>query len=466
MIPLEADPGSFRDPGGRIYTSGEKIFRAVMSSSADDYATARAAGILATLVEQQLLLPFEEIDPSILRGVVERPAHLLEHPRLPFISYPYEWSFSQLRAAALLHLDLHLAALEGGFTLSDATAYNVQFIGSRPVFIDHLSVRPYHEGEIWLGHRQFCMQFLNPLILWSRVGVSPNSWFRGSLEGIAPEDVSRLLAWRHNLSWTVLAHVTLQAAMRRRQTKQGHQAASDSKPELSRTAFKATLVGLRHFIASCKIPQQKTDWSDYSGSTSYAEEEARLKRMFVSRAVEAIKPDVLLDLGCNTGDYSVAALEAGAKCVVGFDYDFGALELAFERSRHEDLAFTPLWLDGANPSPSQGWAERERRGFAERVKADASISLAFIHHIAIARNVPLWMVVDWLIGLAPTGVLEFPPKSDPMVQQLLARRDDIFPDYTEENFMALVSARARVVESLHLSPGGRLLVWYDRTGTE
>ena len=106
--------------------------------------------------------------------------HLLEHPRVPFISYPYEWSASLLRKAALHHLDTQLEALERGFTLSDATAYNVQFVGPKPVFIDHLSFRPYRDGEIWAGHRQFCMQFLNPLIIWSRLGIAPNPWYRGN----------------------------------------------------------------------------------------------------------------------------------------------------------------------------------------------------------------------------------------------------------------------------------------------
>ena len=176
------------------------------------------------------------------------------------------------------------------------------------------------------------------------------------------------------------------------------------------------------------------------------------------------KPKLLFDLGCNTGDYSVAALQAGAQYAVGFDFDFGALEQAVHRSESDQLPFLPLWLDATNPSPDQGWGQQERRGFGDRVRGDGVLALAFIHHLAIARNIPLPMVIDWIMSIAPVGVLEFPPKSDPMVQRLLSNRDDIFPDYDERHFLNLVEQRARSVDREHLSPGGRLLVCYDRTG--
>lgn len=204
-------------------------------------------------------------------------------------------------------------------------------------------------------------------------------------------------------------------------------------------------------------------WGNYAEDNSYADAEAAAKRRFVSEMVAATRPGLLLDLGCNSGDYSLAALEAGAGRVIGFDYDHGALERAYARFDAAGADVLPLWLDAANPSPSQGWGQAERQGLAERARADALIALAFIHHIAIGRNVPLDMALDWLLAMAPVGVIEFPPKSDPMVQRLLSQRDDIFPDYDEANFLALLGARARVVRAEHLSEGGQLIVWYDRS---
>jgi len=463
MIAARPDPGSFRDPGGRVFIAGDRVLRAVMEANAPAYRVARDAGLYDSLVRQGLLLPARERPADELLDHADGVVHALEHPRIPFVSYPYEWSFAAHRQAALLHLDLHLAALEAGFTLSDATAYNVQFRGTRPIFIDHLSLRPYRDGELWTGHRQFCMQFLNPLLFWTLLKVPPNAWFRGHLEGIAPEEIAPLLPLRGKLSWTVLSHVVAQASLQRRAIGRGDASSRLRTARLPRHAFLGLLRGLRAYIARLAPPGGRTVWGDYATANGYSGEEAAAKRAFVQEMVEAARPSLLFDLGCNSGDYSKAALDAGAANVVGFDYDHAALDRAFERFRSSDRSFLPLWLDAANPSPSQGWAQRERQGLSERSRADALIALAFIHHIVIGRNVPLDMALDWLTGLAPVGILEFPPKSDPMVRRLLALRDDIFPDYTEAAFIEALSARARIVRSRHLSENGRLLVWYDRT---
>lgn len=457
------DPGSFRDPSGTVYTSSDRILRTVMPGrAAERYRAVRESGLLRELAERGYLLPAQEIDKppfEIMAGA----AHVLLSPRLPFVSYPYEWSFALHRKAALLHLDLHLAALERGFTLSDASAYNVQFQGVSPVFIDHLSLRPYTEGEVWTAHRQFCMQFLNPLLCHSVLKFAPNALFRGSLEGIEPEFLAPLLPLRSKLSWTVLVHVAMQAAFQRR--------ASSSKVggsrrlrsvSVSKPAMIGMLQGLRRSIAAMKGPSGATVWSDYAGSNSYSAAEADAKRRFVAQMAGAVRPGLMLDLGCNTGEYSQVALEAGAEQVIGFDFDHGALDQAVSRAEAGKLHFLPLWLDAANPSPNQGWAQTERLGLAERLRADAVIALALAHHLAISRNVPLESVVEWIVGLAPVGVIEFPDKSDPMVQRLLALREDIFPEYDHEHFLEHVGRCARIVRHVKLGQGGRLLVWFDR----
>lgn len=463
MTSAVADPGSFRDPGGRIFIDGDHVLRAVMPTAAGAYEAVRDSGLLSRLIDKGMLLAATEVDHGRLGGAVEAPSYVLEHPRIPLVSYPYEWSFPLHKKAALLQLDLHLEALKAGFTLSDATAYNIQFTGVRPVFIDHLSLRPYREGEYWLGHRQFCMQFLNPLLMWSLFGVAPNPWFRGGLEGIAPEDLAPLLPLKSRLSLTVLTHVIAQAALQKRSIRRNPAGATLQPGRLSPTGFRNMLSELRHFVAGLKSPTRATVWADYAENTSYSADTAAAKRAFVAEMVASQPTDLLIDLGCNTGDYSEAGLDAGARYVAGFDFDFGALERAHTRFEASGRPFLPLWLDAANPSPAQGWHEAERKSFSQRVKADALIALALIHHVAIGRNVPLPMAVDWLVGLAPRGIIEFPPKSDPMVQQLLALREDIFPDYTPQAFRAAVENRARIVRTLELTPGGRQLVWYDRT---
>lgn len=368
-----------------------------------------------------------------------------------------------MKAAALLQLDLHVAALEDGVTLSDASAYNVQFRGATPVFIDTLSFRRYRDGEFWLGHRQFCEQFLNPLLLRAKLGVPHNAWYRGALEGIAAHELAALLKARHKLSWNVLTHVVLPAAFQARGSAANDAARQVRERKLPLPAFRHMLRELRRWIERLEpLDTGRTVWADYATRTSYRPEEARAKRAFVAEFAAAVRPRQLWDVGCNVGDYAQAALEAGAGCAIGFDADHGALERAFARASAERLDFLPLYLDAANPAPAQGWAQFERHGLAQRARADAVLALALVHHLAIGRNVPLPAVVDWLVGLAPRGVVEFVPKDDPMVQSLLRLREDVFDAYREDAFASALGARAAIVRTDAVSSTGRRLYWFER----
>jgi ribosomal protein L11 methylase PrmA len=223
------------------------------------------------------------------------------------------------------------------------------------------------------------------------------------------------------------------------------------------------LTQLRNWISKL-VPadSSKTVWGDYDKTHTYSSDEATAKHQFVGDFVSHVKPALLWDLGCNTGEYSQTALDAGAKYVVGFDFDQSALEGAFARANDKNLNFLPLYLNAANPSPDQGWNLAERGGLQSRASANAMISLAFEHHLAIGHNIPLDKAIEWLTGLAPTGVIEFVQKSDPTVQEMLALREDIFDDYNEDNFSSLLQQRARIVKSETVSATGRRLFWYDR----
>jgi len=466
MNDIQALPGSFRDPSGRVYEVDGQIFRTVAATFAAEFEFVEGTGLLRRLIGDKALLPFERVDASALPTLFHQDIkYVLQTPRLRFVSYPYEWPFSALKAAALLHLDIQLTALEFGVTLTDATAYNIQFQGARPVFIDHLSFRRYRPGEIWAGHRQFCEQFLNPLLLRACFGVPHNAWYRGAQEGIKAQDLSRILKWRHLLSWNVLTHVVLQSFFQRSVEKDSVRLAKESLPinALSLSAFRRVLNNLHSWISRLKPADMgKTVWQEYTKTQAYSSEEVQSKKRFVSEFVRRENPRLIWDLGCNTGDYSVTALETAAEYAVGFDYDQGALELAFARAGEQNLAFQPLFFDAANPSPNQGWQEQERYGLKARASADAVLALAFIHHLAISHNIPIDQLLDWITDLAPRGVIEFVPKSDPMVHSLLRHREDIFPDYTKEAFLNYVDRKAQIVNTAIVSSSGRFLVSYER----
>lgn len=459
----DIDAGSFRDPSGRVCLQGDRVLRTVTPYAAEDFEYVRGTGLVDRLIVDGQLVPERRVmAPETLGDLAAGATHVLEHPRLPFISYPYEWSFPALKAAALLHLDIHLKALEDDVTLSDASAYNVQFQGPRPVFIDHLSFRRYRDGEFWHAHGQFCEQFLNPLLLRAICGIPHNAWYRGSQEGITVSDLHRLLPLRSKFSWNVFTQVVLQARLQNAVTDKERPARASIR-KLPKAALRRMLESLRRWIARLQPADRgSTVWRDYSKAHSYSDDEVAAKQGFIDAFAAAVQPTVLWDLGCNTGDYSKAALAAGAGLAIGFDSDQGALELGYDRARQENLNFLPLFLDAANPTPDQGWAQQERRGLAARAPADGLLALALVHHLAIARNVPLDRVVGWLSGLASAGVIEFVPKDDAMVQQLLKLREDIFPDYTRDYFLRAVQDHGRIVRQQTVSQSGRLLVWYQR----
>lgn len=465
MSAVEINTGSFRDPSGHVYESGARVLRTVNDSARVAYEKVRDSGVLTQLVASGRLVESVELPRQSWPNQLRDASYVIEHSRIPFISYPYEWTFYQLKAAALLHLEIQIALLAEDIVLSDASAYNVQFSGPDPIFIDLLSFRPYRDGEFWSGHRQFCEQFLNPLLLRAVLGVPHNAWFRGSIEGIPTLQLAKMLPLRSKFSWNTLSQVVLPAKLEQKALNAPDASINKAKTNtpLSKAAYNGFLLQLRNWISRLKpADTAKTVWGEYANTHTYSNEETDAKSLAIREFAEKLKPSRLIDLGCNTGDYSVAALEGGAEYVVGFDFDQRAVDTAFRRAKDNKLNFLPLWLDAANPSPNQGWRQVERAGFAERAKADALIALAFEHHLAIGKNAPLEQVVDWLISLAPRGIIEFVPKNDSTVQKMLALREDIFPEYTEEYFTRLITQRAKVVNQTVVSQSGRTLFEYDR----
>ena len=463
VISEAAEAGSFRDPGGQVYLLDGRVFRTVMPCAVEDFDFVRSTGLISELVEQGQLIPESVVDPSMLGEAGAHASYVLEHPLLPFISYPYEWSFAALKAAAIHQLDIHLCALEYGVTLSDATAYNIQFRGVKPVFIDSLSFRRYQEGEFWLGHRQFCEQFLNPLLLRSITGIPHNSWYRGGMEGICAQELNQVLPFHRKLSFNVLTHVVLQARFQSQAGSQHDAERVVTKRKLALTAFRQMLLGLRKWINKLEpAGTGKTVWQEYSQENSYSTDEVLLKRKFIALFTQSVSPEILWDIGCNSGEYSKTALDAGADSVVGFDFDHGALDLAFSRASVEGLNFLPLYLDATNPAPLQGWAQKERQGLMQRANADGILALALVHHLAIGKNIPLPGVIGWIVSMAPQGIIEFVQKSDPMVQELLRLREDIFNDYSEDTFTHALEKKAVIERTETVSASGRKLFWYRR----
>jgi ribosomal protein L11 methylase PrmA len=475
---------SFRDPSGYVFQRDGVIYRQVNRCYADDYDHLMSSGLYQRLVDKRLLIAHEEVAADLKPGSeaaesvesVESadtpllggdPYRVLRPEQLGFISYPYEWCFSQLKHAALLTLRLQREALAHDMTLKDASVYNVQFQRGRPVMIDTLSFERYRDGQPWTGYRQFCQHFLAPLALMSRRDVRLNQLLRSHLDGV-PLDLARaLLPFRSWLNFGLLMHIRMHAGYQEKYEASGDAGETPARPTaraLSRTALGNLIRALEGTVKGLRWTPEGTEWAEYYSGDSYEAEALGHKKRVVSEYLEAIAPECVWDLGANTGVYSRIAAEQGA-AVVAFDVDPACVERNYldVRKQNEERVL-PLLLDLVNPSPAIGWANAERSSLAERRHPDALLALALVHHIAISNNVPLPHIADYFAELSANLVIEFVPKSDAKVKVLLASREDIFPSYTRDGFETAFARRFEILKTNEIPGSERTLYRMRRRG--
>jgi hypothetical protein len=459
------EPGSFRDRDSRVVVAPDAVYRALSGTGADDWRALANSPLLERLTSDGSLIGTEEVGPAALGDAAadilpEGTETVLRHERVPFVSYPYEWSFGMLRDAALLQLDLELASLDEGLTLKDATPYNVQFRGSAPVFIDVGSFERLREGEAWAGYRQFCMLFLYPLLFQAYKEIPFQPWLRGAIDGITPTEAANVFSLRDRFRRGVLMHVALHARLERRyEDREG----GDVKEELKKANFKTELIKanvqrLRKLVSKLSWKAGDTAWTNYRQDCTYTDADAEQKAAFVRDAVASAQPGLTWDMGCNDGAYSRIAAEH-SEYVVAFDYDQATVDALYRALRADDeRRILPLVANLADPSPGLGWRGLERRPLEERGKPDLVLALALIHHVSITANVPIAEFLDWLRELDATLVIEFPTREDPMVKRLLSgKREGSNADYELETFERLLAERFDVERSESLPSGVRNL---------
>lgn len=449
--------GSFRDPAGRVLAAADgSLLRTVAPAFGETYDAVVATGLYDVLIERGLLVAHEEVAPDL---VVEDVHALLRPARVPFVSYPYEWSPAQLRAAALHTLTVAEVALEHGCVLRDASAYNVQFLGTRPVFIDTLSFEPWDEGEPWAAYGQFCRHFLAPLALQVLVDHRLADLLRTNIDGVDLGLASRLLPLRSKLRPGLLVHVHAHARASRR---------SEVDPDAPRRtarvgelALRGTLDGLRGAVSRLEWRPPRTAWGAYyeEDSAHYSDGASDEKQTLVRRMVEAVAPETVFDLGANTGRFSRIAAASGAD-VVALDVDHGAVEAGHLSLVEEPVAagsVLALRYDMANPSPALGWATDERSSLLQRGPADLVMALALVHHLAVGNNVPLGMVAAHLAALGRHAVVEWVPPDDRKVRVLMATRQRSYDDYTTDDFRRAFEEHFVSVEDVAVGDTGRVL---------
>ena len=452
------EPGSFRDPDSAVFTADGKVLRGLSGRAAADYERLSGTSFFPRLVGsgQIVRTAVHEGDaPPSPRGAPW--TRVLEHERVPVVSYPYEWPFAMLREAASLQLDVLVAALGDGVSLKDGTAYNVQFFGSRPTFIDIGSFE--QASGPWPGYRQFCQTMLFPLMVQAHLGVPFQPLLRGSIDGLTPSQVAGMFSGLRRFRKGVVRNVTLHSVLERRVTTASEQVKSDLKDSgFSADLAKATAKNLAKLVSGLEVARRGSTWSDYRDTCSYSDADAEAKQAFVCSSIAGGDAGLVLDLGANDGVYSLLAAEQ-ADYVVAVDGDEMVIDRLYRRLRAErNENVLPLVMNLVDPSGGIGWRNRERAAFADRVRPDVTLALALVHHLAIAANVPLPEVVSWLRSFGGRLVVEFVHVDDVQVQRLLANKPaGLFDDYRREAFEALLAEQFLVHEQQSLPDGTRTL---------
>jgi hypothetical protein len=460
------DEGSFRDRSARVLIEGDRVYRGLNHEAHAAYTAVAQMPFVQRMMSRREIVPTRMLS----RDEMERLAlpiefaGLLEHERVPFVSYPFEWSFGMLRRAALLHLNVLSEALSCGFTLKDASPYNVLFRGADAVFIDVGSLVPLVPGEPWGAYRQFCEMMLFPLLLQAYRGVDFQSVLRGNLEGISARQFLQWTSWRDLLRPGVFTDGWMQSLLDR-----SLQATSTSTVrDLQSSGFGTDLIQrnirrLKKLIERLNWKPNRTTWTDYRTGPSHVTADAETKTSFVRSICGSRQRSLVWDLGCNDGAFARLAAE-NAETVLAMDSDHGCVERLYrsltEAAASETLRrrVLPLCVNMANLSPSLGWRGCERKKFEDRGRPELVLCLGLIHHLVISHNIPLPDVVEWLAGLGGEIVIEFPAKSDPMVQGLLRNKRDQYEDYSLEQLEVSVMRFFKVHQRVVLPSGHRLLL--------
>lgn len=448
-----AEAASFRDPSGFIFRHNGTVYRQINPIYRDCYKQLMSSGLYNELVDKQLLLPHQESKMAGTEGAYK----VIRPQQLEVLSYPYEWSFSMLQDAALATLEVQKIALDHGMSLKDASAYNIQWVDGKPTFIDTLSFEAYAEVP-WVAYRQFCQHFLAPLAVMAMNDIRLQRLLRDWIDGLPLDLATSLLPGRARLNLGLFMHVYAHAGSQKKHAKS--MGREQNKPaHMPRRSLDGLLESLRSTVAGLKWKIPQTEWADYyAANNNYQSQAMKAKHKLVLDMGMTVKPTVVWDLGGNTGEFSRLFSSKGIATVC-WDIDPVAVEMNYQQAKKdEEKKIWPLMQDFTNPSPAIGWNGQERQSLFERGPADLVLALALVHHMAIANNVPLAMVADFMRRLAKKAlVIEFIPKEDSQVQKLLASREDIFSDYTKDGFEAAFSKFFKIKDSKHIAGSKRWL---------
>jgi hypothetical protein len=451
---MQPNPASYRDSSGFVFMQNGKVYRNMHPDYEMHYNQLMNSGLYDELVKTKRLIAHQEITEisefNFTKGKVLLPEQLY------FVSYPYEWSFDMWKDAALLTLQISLASLQKEMILKDATPFNIQFVNGKPLFIDTLSFENYEAGKPWIAYHQFTECFLAPLLLMHYCHPDTNRLFTVYPNGIPMDVLVNLLPKRSRWNMNTFLHIHLQAKFAGKQkSKPG------SENNFSKQKLELLLKGLENFVQKLSPKKVKTTWDDYYTDTISGDDYLNAKTTLVKSFGNFIDFKSVIDLGANYGHFSL--LFGENKNVIATDADSNCINQLYLKIKKESIPnILPLVNDLTVPSPAIGWANTERESITTRLKADLVLALALVHHLAIAKNIPLRFIAGWLQPMGEHLIIEFVPKSDEKVKLLLQNRKDIFDDYNLENFKSIFAEKYEIIKAEKVGNTNRILFLMKR----
>lgn len=447
---------SYRDPSGFMFSKDGQLYRQVNKSFKEDYDHFISSGCYASLTKQGLLIPHQQLQDN---STSDPEGYIILQPEvIPFISYPWEWSFDMLKDAALLTLQLVKESLKFGMILKDATPFNIQWLNGKPVFIDTLSFEKYNCTEPWIAYRQYCECFLGPLLIMHYTKQSLHQLLLAFPEGIPLPVTKSLLPWRSRFSLHVWLHIHMHANV-----ASGKKPGSNNERKFSEKKLNDLLTSLEIVTQNVNTGNKQTTWSGYyeeaGQRADYLEKKKQIIQEWLSQTGNL---KTAVDLGANDGLFS-EMLAANGIFTVAADFDPVAVNNLYKDIKKKKLpGLQPLLIDLANPSPNVGFANKERASFSERINVDIALALALIHHLAIGKNIPFELIAEYFSGLTKLLIIEFVPKEDPMIIEMLKGKKDIYIKYTKADFETSFLKHFSFLKTSAVGSSGRILYFMQK----
>lgn len=449
-IDWEKEGSSFRDLSGFVFKKGNVLYRQINFSYKENYEKLMNSGLYDYLVEENKLIEHKEI--KLLTDDVYK---IIKPNFIKYISYPYEWSFSMLKDASLLTLEIQKIALKYDMSLKDASAYNIQFTENcEPIFIDTLSFEKFNNIP-WIAYGQFCRHFLAPLLLMTFVDMRCQNLIKSCIDGIPLDLVVKLLPFKTKFNPSIFMHIFLHS--KNISKFESVKSLEVIKIKMSKSQHIAIIDNLIDLITSLKSPLKISEWSEYYDNTNYSEKSFLSKKEIVTDFIDKISPNSVYDLGANDGTFTRLASTKNIRSIA-FDNDFIAVEKNYlQVKKNKEKNILPLLLDLANPSPSIGFANKERWSFSNRAKVDLTLMLALIHHLYFSCNLSFEKIASFVSEFTDFLVIEFVPKSDEQVQKIINIKNLAYEIYTIENFENEFLRHFDILEKVSIENSDRIL---------